>query len=101
VLDETTIDAMPFLRVDVLRISRLFVALVVLIGVCSVAPAEAAATFPRIDPSAFQLVAGDTFASMEPGSRRWRRNHSSPRSALPKYWLLPIEPAATSVTRRT
>lgn len=45
-----------------MRICRLLLAIALLIGLCT-APAHAAATFPRIDASGFQLVAGDTFAT--------------------------------------
>ena len=34
-----------------------------LIGLCQVPTAHAAASFPRIDASGFQLVAGDTFTT--------------------------------------
>ena len=46
-----------------MRISRLFLTAALLIGVLVPTPAQAAATFPRIDASGFQLVSGDTFAT--------------------------------------
>ncbi|WP_026162589.1 hypothetical protein [Kribbella catacumbae] len=47
-----------------MRIRRLVLTIAVVTGVCTApALAEAAATFPRIDASGFQLVTGDTFAT--------------------------------------
>ncbi|MBB6568195.1 hypothetical protein [Kribbella sandramycini] len=46
-----------------MRISRMLFTVGLLIGVLSAPTAQAAATFPRIDASGFQLVSGDTFAT--------------------------------------
>lgn len=49
--------------IECMRISRFFLTAALLIGVLVPTPAQAAATFPRIDASGFQLVSGDTFAT--------------------------------------
>lgn len=46
-----------------MRIRRLLLTAALLIGLCQVPTAHAAASFPRIDASGFQLVSGDTFAT--------------------------------------
>jgi len=46
-----------------MRISRLLLTAALLIGVLPAQTAQAAAAFPRIDATGFQLVSGDTFAT--------------------------------------
>lgn len=51
------------MAIEDMRISRLLFTATLLIGVCPLPSAEAAATFPRIDATGFQLVSGDTFST--------------------------------------